>query len=90
MSYASRASFVVRLMEAADFYINNATNGAALHATNFYRFGQQLLLNLCDPYDGFIKSLKPSFTGFMNGKLAKIPHGRRSIKQLYLIDMQLF
>lgn len=62
--YASRASFVVLLSEAADVYINNRTKSTAFSATGFYKSSEDLLKELCYLDGEFSRPLKPSFIRF--------------------------
>lgn len=52
---ASRACFIVLLVEADAFHINNPINFTVFRAFRFYRFGEQLLQKL---FVGFNESLK--------------------------------
>lgn len=51
--YASPSSFVVPLIEAADFYINNPTKYTASNASCFYGLCEQLLQRLFNLYGEF-------------------------------------
>lgn len=64
--YASRASFVVLLKEAADFYINNPLKSTVVHATSLCRFGEHVLQILNHLYDKFNESFKASSIAVMN------------------------
>lgn len=88
--HSTRGSFVVVLIEAADFFINNPTNSTALHASSFCQSGEQLLskrYHMCNEFNILMKTI---FDAFRNEKLTRALDEGRSIKQLYLNNMQLF
>lgn len=74
------ASFVVLLIEPADFCVNIPTKSAAFHNLIFYRFGEQFLQKLYYQCDGRDVLMKPCFVAFVNEKLTKVPVEGRSIK----------
>lgn len=86
--YASRVGFVVVLIEAVGFYINNSTKISAFRRSRFYSFGNQLLRKLHDLFNGLNESLKPIFTGFVGEKFVNVPGEGKSTKQLYLNSMR--
>lgn len=65
-------SFDVPLRELADIYIHNSTKFAAFHDPRFYRFDEQFVQKMYDPYDEFDKLFKRSFTEFWNEKFVTV------------------
>lgn len=78
------------LKEAAEVYIGKHTNYTAFHVLSLYRFGEQLMKQLYNLFQEFNDSIKPSFLGFVNGKLPEISDAGSQIRKIYLNTMWLF
>lgn len=90
MFHGNKASFVVLLIEAADFSINNPTKSTDFHAISFYTFCGKFLETSYDVHADFNELLKPRLHVVMNETLDKTLVETRLISQLFLNNMQFF
>lgn len=86
----TRSGFVSLLIEAAYLYTKYLTMSAAFNFPSFFRFGEQLLKILYDPYVEFNDLSKPRFLEFIKKKLAEVLDEESWIQQLYLGNMEPF
>lgn len=90
MLFASLVSYVVLLIEANYSYINKLSKSTAFSTHGFYLIGKDLLKMLYYLYEKINDWFKRSISKFLTEKFSRIPDVRRSIKNFYEKNMQLF